>query len=441
LADYIRLERPYVRGTRLSVELDCSPRVRKYLRQRVIWVEYDPLSVDLEAVPEGILVIPAVGNLVTLAWALGVELVVPALDERYVEALTAIKSTFQDFYPFFQSHRSAVVVGSRDAHAAVPSERVGLLFSGGIDSTTSLVEHDAVVTDLFSVWGADVPTRNVSLWNEHLRPTIMDDSIAQKKVQHFLRSNLRECLDEFRLDRDFGDLLTSRNWWGAVQHGLGLVSLTAPVAFQRGVRRLLIAATHSGDYAPPWGSSPRIDNHIAWSGTVVEHDGFHRTRQDKIQEVLAPFILGGHEMKLTVCFMPRSGKSPNCSSCEKCFRTIAGLLLAGVDPNRCGFSMDESTLRRTARGFRLRRFRSIPIRRWAEIQRRIPEDLDELVDLHGSRRFFGWLKEFDLEGYAARAAVQKDSRLKTKLLFASRVMYRGLPVGMQARLHRAMRQR
>lgn len=94
--------------------------------------------------------------------------------------------------------------------------------------------------------------------------------------------------------------------------------------------------------------------------------------------------------------------SRNCGNCEKCFRTIAGLVAEGVDPNHCNFNVNEATFPYMMDCFVKGRvgLDDMQICLWEDIQQRIPERID--TDINGSREFLEWLREYDLSMHKAR---------------------------------------
>lgn len=439
--EYVRLGAPRVDGGRVTVDLRVSPGVAEYLAADTFWVDYGP-EADLTTVPDAILAIPAVGNLITLAWTLGVDLSVAALDRRYAAGLAVIARTMQGIYPKLKTERSALHVDRIDAVAAVDRGRVGLLYSGGIDSNASLLAHHARVTDLFTVWGADVPLADEDLWRGLTGLIAASPPVAGKAV-HLVRSNLREVLNNRALTDRFGPFLATGSWWGGIQHGLGLLSVTAPIAFRDGIAVVIEASSYTETDAAggPPAFSPAVDEQIAWAGTTVVHDGYEQTRQDKIRDHVAPYLATGQRLPLAACYKPgRGGAGMNCGSCEKCLRTQVGLLLAGVDPDACGFRLADGALDAVVDGFRHHRYPFDPVQTgmWLDIQRGIPDDPARIHDIRGSRRFFAWLRTFDLEAYGARAFLANQPFLKSRLIRVGRPVLRALPDRLQARLRRLL---
>lgn len=109
-----------------------------------------------------------------------------------------------------------------------------------------------------------------------------------------------------------------------------------------------MASTHSEyianylnvDYVP-CASSPIIDNRFKFAGGDVIHDGYEYKRIEKLKNVIDYSKTHG-AMNLRVCFISNDGN--NCSSCEKCSRSIFGLISEGENPNDYGFDVNDEKL-------------------------------------------------------------------------------------------------
>ena len=72
-----------------------------------------------------------------------------------------------------------------------------LLYSGGLDSLTSLIQHREQVRALISVWGADVEVEDASLWADIEKITAA--APAMPGIRHITaRTNMRRIIDELR---------------------------------------------------------------------------------------------------------------------------------------------------------------------------------------------------------------------------------------------------
>ena len=91
-------------------------------------------------------------------------------------------------------------------------------------------------------------------------------------------------------------------------------------------------------YDYPWGTLPEIDENVRCSNVSVDHDAYNMTRQDKLNHIVAKC----HEEnfpppQMAVCSRPYT-VTLNCERCEKCLRTMTGIIVAGGDPRDFGFS-------------------------------------------------------------------------------------------------------
>jgi hypothetical protein len=130
-------------------------------------------------------------------------------------------------------------------------------------------------------------------------------------------TNLRSLDDyEFRVD------------W--MWHAHGAVFAAIAHAFTGAFRRVLLASSYDAEHLTPWGSHPLTDHHFSSTALELVHDGEELTRLDKLR-ILTGWPKGLDS--LDVCYFWRqraSGEAPNCGRCEKCLRTLAGLIAVGV---------------------------------------------------------------------------------------------------------------
>lgn len=325
-------------GRRINYSYRGAGRPAKFFTGRpTFYAEY---GVDLTEVPESVLVIPLVANLAPIAWFAGVPLDVPTLDEGFLAALRDVKAVFMRDYPSVVDTRSPVRVTQPAAHVGTDAGRA-MLFSGGVDTYATYFRHHREELDLITVRGADIPIGDSKQW-QALTTAIASEDVLAGRPKREVEANLREFYT-YQVDL----LIPTRTWWGTVQHGLALSSLAAPLSVIFGYSLVYIAATHTEAIQIKWGSSPDIDNRIAWAGCRVRHDGYELTRMDKLDSIVSEANATGSHVNLRVCYSERN-QGLNCSNCEKCLRTVLGLSLLGEDPNRYGFTVDEDTYRKIA---------------------------------------------------------------------------------------------
>lgn len=301
-------------------------------------VEYSDV---VEKVPQGIAVIPFVCNVLPLVWLTDAELIVPELDRDFYLSVSEFKKGYEEMYPKVTFAGRITVGNIVDYNNHEKSDKKSaVFFSGGVDAMASLLAHIDEKPDLVTIWGADIK---------------LEDEIGWKNVQ----KHIQKVADEYGLNlltirSNFRSFIKPRlgavsaywhgSYWGGIQHGIGIIGHIAPYAFVKNLSIVYIGSSYSTEYrlVHPWGSDPRIDNRVRFAGVEVLHDQADCTRQDKIDHIVDHVKKKHVEMTLRVCWISSGGK--NCCHCEKCYRTIMGLLAAGAEPQKFGFDIVLSDL-------------------------------------------------------------------------------------------------
>jgi hypothetical protein len=386
---HIRVVDVSAKGSGVSYRLAYSSPIKKYLLEDTFFVQYDG-HVETANIQQSILVIPVVSMLAPVAWALGADLEVDALDETYLRSLEKVRKVLTTWYPRFSNS------GALNVRSVVRNQfggmRTCLLFSGGLDAFTSYTRHRDEKPDLVSVWCHDPRLHEEEKWAcvmAAARWLSERDGVTSLQI----KSNLMDINDRL-LNHVFG---LSGSWYGQVAHGLLLLSLCAPITAARDIGRVRIGSGSAQNRLHPWGSHPSIDNNVSWAGVAVTHDAIEMSRQQKIRYMCAADR--DCLTKLKVCHI----YPLNCAKCEKCFRTIAGLCMEGVDPRDCGFNADDRTLNNIRRSIvegKMPTHGGGELVEWEDLQRHLPEETGP--DVIGSREFFTWLRGYDFSQHRLR---------------------------------------
>lgn len=317
--------------TKIIYQYRCDRRIQQYFNPGdSFFVKYD--EINLSAIPESILIIPLLAQVLPISWFAGFDIVVNEVDETFFHAAEIIRRNMLSQHGLTHYSEGSLKYDKLVINDIEKQNRSLLLYSGGVDSITSLINHSDEHPDIVTIQGADVDINDNNQWN--LIKTINEQSEILHDVRKFyVRSNLRS-FHTFRVPL----LLKDRAWWGKVQHGLGLTGLLAPITFSEHYSKVYIASTYSRDADFAWGSLPRIDNEIKWNGTQVVHDASDIKRIDKIRLIKKYAEVNGQKIPLRVCFSSKN-QGINCNQCEKCYRTILALMIIGTDPNSFGFQV------------------------------------------------------------------------------------------------------
>ena len=390
----IIIEKPVLKGRSLRCRV-TSLELGNYIKENELFIDYDA---DIYA-DESILSIPLLATVLPLAWLSGADIIVERIDKNFKEAMIKVQDTFKTIYPLipFNTEIHADEVVDNRLEPQDNEYRTGLLFSGGADSMYSLLTNMNLNPRLLMTWGLDnFPyPEHPEHWNKTIE---IYQAFAERKKLDFnlIKTNVTQILDNRRISHRYHRELYDGAVRSALQHSLVLLPLVAPLSTNR-FDNVIIAASFTPSYdfsKNPRAAIPQIDESIIWADLSVKHDGFNLSRNEKIFGPISDF-LKNDELVLRVCLRSAyvDGKI-NDSTCEKCLRTIASLTLAGVDPNHCGFKVDESTFRLMRSYWEKARF-SHPGFHWTEIKKAIPEEITQ--DMYGSKDFFEWFRSFDFK--------------------------------------------
>jgi len=78
---YIKLDKPLAIGGSVMNDITCSESLRKYFNYYTFWAEY---RMDIEDVPESLLVIPALSSILTLSWAKCADIFLDEIDQKFL---------------------------------------------------------------------------------------------------------------------------------------------------------------------------------------------------------------------------------------------------------------------------------------------------------------------------------------------------------------------
>lgn len=243
--------------------------------------------------------------------------------EVYEAAYERLAPRFLAWHPKYL--KAAPLRGARIVEPRVAAAGgVGCMFSGGADSTFSLLRRLDEVTHLVFIGGFELSWEREDLRREALAHL---SGLAREVDREVivLTSNLRDLAD---------DLGTWSVELGRRMPGFNMVFYFGCmlVAFNlclRGVLgRAIIPSSWSEANDVTWGSHPEIEPNWSTPLLAVELDGVDTPRIDKIA-----WLYANHPDKfrhLRVCARAPRGGVINCGVCTKCRRTMMEMRVAGV---------------------------------------------------------------------------------------------------------------
>lgn len=343
------------------------------------FVEY---SENISRTPKDIAVIPFLCNVLPIAWVLDAEIVVPELDNDFYEHLPQIKHGYADMYPRI-NFGGRLTVGELVRRDYQVSNDTAAFFSGGADSFDTLIAHAEEHPTLITLLGSDIKLTDREGWQRVSKHAL--ETARQFHCKNlFVASSFRLFLREGVLSRLVMPLVND-GWWHGFQHGIGIISHAAPYAYLHRLKKIYIASSFSRKYKFTCASDPTIDNHVRIGKCITVHDGYDFSRQDKLRRICDFTRRTGEKINLRVCWQSSGGK--NCCACEKCYRTICGILAEGENPAEFGFT--SYSLEQMRRDFQKPGFISNIVRKlWQNIQahfrerpENLPRELNWLMEL------------------------------------------------------------
>ena len=410
---HLRVESVTAAGRTVRASVSCSRDLRRFFPNREFEVEY---GTSVEDVPERVLVVPVLAQACPAAWTRGGDVYVDVIDASFRAALYDVQATLRQMHP--RIIEGGDVIADRVEQPSEPRrfDGTGMLFTGGVDSVATYVRHRDADPTLITVRGWLLRPDEDERW-ARVKRRVAGFGEAEGCESTTIETDLHAFPDHGMLNAHY-KRFTDGAWYSAVGHGLGLLGLCAPLAYAREIGTLRIAGTHWAEFevedlswagkAIPWGSHPAIDDDVRWTETRCHHDGFELTRQDKL-EVIADFVRE-HRPDLQLRACARDEMGGNCSRCEKCLRTITGLLLAGLDPNDHGFSATGETLEYCITQFEEGDWvlDDHTVLHWTVLAATAPPDHD--VPIEGSAAFFEWVQQASFDDLLGRSGQPVSDR-------------------------------
>lgn len=213
--------------------------------------------------------------------------------------------------------------------ASEAARKSAMFFTGGVDSMYTLFDtwrmtpasHPARITAGIMVYGLEV--RKADAFTAVLDNAVsFGNSVDLEIVQ--VATNFAEIEDDY----DFWMKEYAGAGFGAVAHALA-----------GGIHTCYLASSFDLPNLDPWALHPATDPLLSSATLEVRHHGIDVARVAKIAALAEDRRAIAN---LRVCSIPPAGMV-NCGKCEKCLRTMMGLLVAGALQDAVTFPAREVT--------------------------------------------------------------------------------------------------
>ena len=240
-----------------------SQGLEKYIDDSVI--PFYSYGVSIKNVPKSIAVIPFICNILPICFVLDFTISVDELDKEFYDCINDYRKAYQKMIPMIEfkgNVKAKKLVDNKLSNNTLTC----LMFSGGIDATSSLVMNEKQISDCVTIWGADVKYNNEDGWTKMYGSV---NSIIKKfnKRSQIIRTNMREYINENELTKVVAN--SNDGWWHGFQHGISLLGAVAPLAFIRGYNKIIIASSFTKEFQPICASDPRTDNCFRFANVTI----------------------------------------------------------------------------------------------------------------------------------------------------------------------------
>lgn len=337
ILNHIRLESTEI-GTKIVYDYMAPFSIQRYIKSS------EPLFVevpgDIGDVPEEVLTIPFVGIMLTVTMLLDIEIQVPALDRTFYNSISKLETVYQSMYPK-SGLRLSVKAKSTRLCQYQSSGKKSLFFTGGVDATSALTEFVEENVELLNIWGGDLRLTDSDSHVE-LDYYLSTIQAASGLEYHFIKTNAREMFEENALGDVCLKVLGHSNnhgWWASIAHILSMTTTVAPWAYKQQISQHYIGSSYNPKETATFDSNNKeFVNSIRYSSAVFSIVDEKIGRNEKIGKIIQYKEKSGVPIQIKVCWQRQAGV--NCSNCEKCYRTIMGILANHGDPNEFGFQVD-----------------------------------------------------------------------------------------------------
>ncbi len=345
---------------------------------------------NIDDVPDSILIIPFLCNVLPISWVLNLSISVNMIEKVFNDSIPEIIKGYKQMYPEVD-FKSKLKYNNVEDLNETRIEKSSVLFSGGVDATCTLFRHLDERPDIITVFGSDIKLddeNGIKCVDGLNRKTAKDLNINYTNIY----SNFRDIMN-YKTLTDYVRMIGNYEWWHEFQHGIGLIGLVAPLSYVNGYTTVYIAssycATQKGEYK--CASDPLIDNKLKYGFTETNHDGYELNRQDKI-ELICNYKKNNNidNVLLRVCW-ENTVNGKNCCHCEKCYRTMLGLMVEKENPNDYYFVFDDKCRKRMIKFLK----RELKYKTGSYLQLYVPIQ-EKLNNMSSVPNDLKWLKNYNI---------------------------------------------
>ena len=380
------------KGRLVLYHFSTSHELSDYFMTDTLLIEYDR---DMTNIPESVLSIPFVSCLLAFSWILDCNLWVKDIDKTFYDSVPRIRKAYQEIYDHYPLHGRfvpAILTRNELQKDETLIHKAVVLFSGGADCQATFIRNLNKSPMLCNIQG----------WYDSLDSHDVAAEADKRDISRFadeyhvpfcyVRSNFAKVFSRV-FDERFSKKLGDTMWHGFL-HSMAFIGIAIPIAYLSGIQEILIASSLTTGLNFLCASNLTTDSEFCFAKDgFTTHDGFELNRQGKMKVIVDHQKSTGKPYFMRVC----SFNDHNCCECEKCFRTILGIVAEGGDIKNFGFNINGSLkdhwIKVLSEKAGLMSFKSEKFIHWPHIKKRMLENYDIIED----KEFVDWFMNFNFD--------------------------------------------
>jgi hypothetical protein len=254
---------------------------------------------------------------------------------EFLDNVAVVTKVFQNWFP--QISRTMTIEARKRSGAAMSQRRSAFFFTGGVDSLAALranrlnfpKHHPGSVQDGIIVFNLEVEDPQAFQYALKTLTTVADDTGITLVPAS---TNIRALKEDWKF------------WWTA---HMGPALCAIAHALSGRISSAIIASDYDVANMRPHGSHPLVDPYFSSFDLKIRYDGTALSRLEKLK-LLADWPAGLNNMR--VCNKQEQYQPGrfNCGECEKCLRTMLGLIAAGALEKTSAFPVRDLTAEQVA---------------------------------------------------------------------------------------------
>lgn len=408
MKDILKIENIEIKENKIIINFSKNEKWCNFIYNENFFIEY---NCSIENVPKSIAIIPFICDLLPIIWINDLYIELDEIDETFYNCIDNIKKGYMGMYPDIDFNHGGLLY-KKIIKNTFERKNKAVMFSGGIDAFNTLFSHMDEKPDLITIFGADISLDdNEGIYNVKKRHKEISEQFGLNFFEIY--SNFKTIINYTNVNNTVKNINTKYEWWHEFQHGIALLGLSAPLAYLNNYSIVYIASSFTakdiGNYT--CASDPTIDNYYCHSSSITIHDGYEFSRQAKIHNIVNFLKEKNEKVDIRVCWESNGGN--NCCECEKCYRTILGILATGGDPLDYGFYNYVKTKKKMIKYLK----KNLKYEAWFKL--RYPQIQEDMKKLNEVDKDFKWFVNYKI-GRVKSLKMNYFKNILEKIKFSSK---------------------